>query len=123
MLTWLRGRAPQDPAARAKEPTDIAPDELAVALTGAEPPLVLDVRTPQEYAGGHIRQAQLLPLAELGRRMGTLPQDRLIVCVCRSGNRSGFAAQQLRRNGYRARNMSGGMLRWRGPVSGGAARG
>lgn len=95
---------------------ELAPDDLVRALAGPEPPLVLDVRTPGEYAAGHIRQARLLPLPQLGGPLGDLPKGQPIVCVCRSGHRSGIAARQLRDRGYRVRNMTGGMLNWRGVV-------
>jgi rhodanese-related sulfurtransferase len=41
-----------------------------------------------------------------------LPQDREIICVCRSGNRSGAAARQLVAAGYNAFNLRGGMNSW-----------
>lgn len=112
MLDWLRARAPE-----AADKADISPDALAQALAGPNPPLLIDVRTPMEFAAGHIREARLMPLSDLGRRLGDLPKDRPLVCVCRSGHRSGAAARQLRSLGYSAQNMSGGMLRWRGPVA------
>jgi rhodanese-related sulfurtransferase len=111
VLNWLHGRA--------AEAADIAPDALAQALSGPNPPLLIDVRTSAEFAAGHIQGARLMPLSELGRRLGDLPKERPVVCVCRSGHRSGVAASQLRALGYPARNMAGGMLRWRGPVAAG----
>jgi rhodanese-related sulfurtransferase len=45
--------------------------------------------------------------------MKELPENREIVCVCRSGNRSRSAAKQLIKAGYSAANMKGGMLAWR----------
>lgn len=126
MLGWLRGRGTASQGAPARgpvrgaeepeEPMNMSPEDVARALAGPEPPLVLDVRTPAEYAAGHIRQAHLVPLPQLGGRLGELPGGQPIVCVCHSGHRSGVAARQLRSRGYRVRNMTGGMLNWRGAV-------
>lgn len=75
-------------------------------------PLILDVRQRGEFEGGHIQGAKLIPLNELGGRLKELPQDREILCVCRSGARSGAAASQLRAAGYNVVNMRGGMISW-----------
>ena len=112
MLGWFR--------ARESDGVNIAPDALARALAGPNPPVLVDVRTPMEYAAGHIHGARLLPLSDLPRRMGELPKDRPVVCICRSGHRSGVAARHLRDLGFAAQNMSGGMNLWRGPVATGA---
>jgi rhodanese-related sulfurtransferase len=75
-------------------------------------PLVLDVREPSEYAAGHIAGSTLIPAHQLSSRMGELPKDREIICVCASGSRSSSAARQLASNGYNVLNLSGGMSRW-----------
>ncbi len=112
MLDWLHTRAPSG--------ADISPEALAQVLGGPNPPLLIDVRSPMEFAAGHIHGARLVPLPELGRRLADLPKDRPLVCVCRSGHRSGAAVRQLHALGYSVQNMAGGMLRWRGPVASGA---
>lgn len=87
-------------------------------------PYVLDVRQPEEYREGHIVGSKLIPLGELGHRFKELPQNREIVCVCRSGNRSSAATRQLLAAGYRAANLRGGMIAWNRaglPVKKGAA--
>ncbi|MDO4262608.1 MAG: rhodanese-like domain-containing protein [Deinococcus sp.] len=74
---------------------------------------VLDVRTPAEYAGGHISGATLIPLAELSGRMGEVPRDRDVYVICRSGNRSAQASALLMDAGYeRVINVAGGMGAW-----------
>ena len=77
--------------------------------------LVLDVREPGEFDSvlGHIAGALLLPLGELGGKLDSLPRDRPVVAVCRSGARSARATQMLEQAGLRAANLAGGMLRWR----------
>ncbi len=85
----------------------------AQARLGAKPqPYLLDVRQPDEYQAGHIPGASLIPLHELPRRIKDLPKDREIICVCRSGNRSHAATQQLKAAGYNAVNLQGGMINW-----------
>lgn len=78
---------------------------------------ILDVREPFEYRQGHIPGARLIPLGQLPARLKEIPQDKEIVVVCRSGNRSGQATGFLKRQGYNASNLVGGMLAWRGKVT------
>jgi rhodanese-related sulfurtransferase len=85
-------------------------------LNESPSPFLLDVREPGEYQQGHIPGSVLIPLATLPARLSELPRDRQIVAVCRSGARSGMAAEMLRKAGLDALNMVGGMLAWRGPV-------
>lgn len=75
---------------------------------------VLDVREPDEFAGGTVPGAVNIPLGELPQRLAAIPRDRTIACLCRSGNRSGKAQAFLAGEGYDAVNLTGGMLAWRG---------
>lgn len=76
---------------------------------------ILDVRTPAEYAQGHVAGARLLPLQELPERVGEVPQDRPVYVICHSGNRSAQASQILAKRGYRnIHNVDGGMNAWAG---------
>ena len=77
--------------------------------------LLVDVRTPGEYQrDGHIAGSRLLPLSSLTQRMSELPQDKTIVCVCRSGARSQTACEFLAANGFSSViNLSGGMIGWK----------
>ncbi|MDX9865018.1 MAG: rhodanese-like domain-containing protein [Anaerolineaceae bacterium] len=75
--------------------------------------LILDVREPQEWEAGHIPGATLIPLGQIPDRLNEIPQDRPVVVVCRSGNRSAQAVQFLRQSGYGlTTSMSGGMNQW-----------
>jgi rhodanese-related sulfurtransferase len=87
--------------------------ELNEKLKNGRSPLVIDVRQPDEYRSGHIAGAKLIPLGELSLRTKELPQNREIVCVCASGNRSNSATRILVGTGFKAVNMKGGMLSWR----------
>lgn len=76
--------------------------------------ILLDVRNPDERKKGHIKGSLHIPLYDLKNRSGELDKfkDKEIICYCRSGNRSLNAAFILRRKGFNAANMKGGMLRW-----------
>ena len=92
---------------------DLSPRELAERLKNGDRPFILDVRNPEEWAITRLEGAALIPLPELGTRYTELPVDREIVVYCRSGGRSGQAAEFLRSKGYRGvRNLLGGTLRW-----------
>jgi rhodanese-related sulfurtransferase len=86
--------------------------ELQEKLKNGKPPLVLDVRQPEEFREAHIQGAKLIPLGELRGRVQELPKDREIVCVCASGSRSSSAARQLAAAGFNVINLTGGMFRW-----------
>jgi rhodanese-related sulfurtransferase len=74
--------------------------------------VLIDVREDYEFAAGHIPEATLIPLGQLGSRLNEIPKDKTVVAVCRSGNRSGQATQLLRQAGFDAHNMDGGMISW-----------
>ena len=91
----------------------LSPQQLQTQLASHTPPLLLDVREFPEFAGGHLRGARLLPLAELERRAGEMPKDREIVCVCRSGRRSAEAAAKLGQLGFaKVSQLDGGVMAW-----------
>lgn len=86
--------------------------DVHAAKNRSDEVVLLDVREPAEWAAGHIEGAVHLPMSELNARQDEIPTDRPIVCVCRSGQRSGKVTQALTRAGYDAENMEGGMLAW-----------
>ncbi len=73
---------------------------------------LLDVREDDEWAAGHVPGARHIPLGQLGARAAEVPQDELVYVICRSGARSGQAAQALAGAGWRAVNVAGGMQDW-----------
>lgn len=73
---------------------------------------IIDVRKPEEWDAGRIDGAVHIPMDEVPARLGEIPTDRKVVTVCRAGNRSGTVAKQLRRQGYDAENIEGGLQRW-----------
>jgi rhodanese-related sulfurtransferase len=82
------------------------------AATVPDDAWLLDVREDDEWAAGHAPGARHIPLGQLGARATEVPQDELIYVVCRSGHRSGQAAQALAGAGWRAVNVAGGMQQW-----------
>ena len=96
--------------------SDIRLEELYERLnTEDEPPLLVDVRTPQEYYGGHIKNTRLLPLGDLLSNTEVINEfkEKEIIVICHSGSRSMMAAQILARVGFKdIRNLTGGMMLW-----------
>lgn len=91
---------------------DVSPAEVTLPPAGFR---IIDVREPDEYVGelGHIAGAELVPLATVTAKASSWNKDEPILCVCRSGGRSGNAAQALGRLGFgKAMNLVGGMLAW-----------
>lgn len=84
-------------------------DELDAARAAGA--VLVDVRTPAEYARGHIPGALSIPVDELRERAGELPDADLIVS-CQVGLRGHVAARVLAGRGRRVRNLDGGYLTW-----------
>ena len=74
--------------------------------------LLVDVREQEEWDRGHIEGIAFIPMGQLPWRWRELDPDRRWIVVCRSGNRSYYAAAMLRQAGIDAANLSGGMLEW-----------
>lgn len=70
---------------------------------------ILDVREPNEWSQGTLPGAMLISQGEIVERIGEIPKDRPVLCICRSGARSNNVAAFLAFNDYEAANMAGGM--------------
>ncbi|MEX2154806.1 MAG: molybdopterin-synthase adenylyltransferase MoeB [Gemmatimonadaceae bacterium] len=92
--------------------SDIEPRELARRLQVADSFLLLDVREPWEWSVGRIGDPQLLPMNRLPSEIDSLDRARELVVYCHHGTRSTMAAEWLRSQGFRARNLAGGIDRW-----------
>lgn len=104
--------ASSDSAQASPTYANITADQLR-AMVSKQPVLVLDVREPDEYAAGHIRDAVLMPLGSVQDNLSKLPKDGPVIVVCRSGRRSATAADILVKAGFsRVFNLTGGMLAW-----------
>jgi rhodanese-related sulfurtransferase len=73
--------------------------------------LLLDVRSPGEFSGGHIEGALNIPVDQLGARVGELDKGRSVVVYCRSGARSEAARGLLAQAGFEVHNL-GPMSAW-----------
>lgn len=62
--------------------------------------LIIDVRTPDEFNGGHVNGSKNIPLSLLSDKISSIPKDVPVVLCCASGNRSGQATTFLKSNGY-----------------------
>lgn len=95
---------------RNQEIPSVVVSELDDALLAEA--FVLDVREPDEWDRGHIEGAKHIPLGELQERVGEIPVDQKVLCVCAVGGRSGMATQFLNQVGRKAINLDGGMHAW-----------
>jgi len=88
--------------------------EVHELLSGRNGTVVLDVRTDAERRGSIIKGSQHIPLHRLRSRIGELEKyrGREIICYCQTGNRSLTAAAALRRFGFTAASMDGGIVAW-----------
>ena len=100
----------------AEAPAVIEPTALGERIAWADQSLiVLDVRTPEEYAAGHLPGAVNIPHSELAGRVAELSgaRDRDIVVYCRTGARTGQALEVLEKAGFeRLFHLKGDYTRW-----------
>jgi NADPH-dependent 2,4-dienoyl-CoA reductase/sulfur reductase-like enzyme/rhodanese-related sulfurtransferase len=82
--------------------------ETILAMPADGRPLLVDVRTPQEFAIGHIPGALNIPVDELRSRLGELPRHREIAANCQVGQRGYLATRILKQSGFSAVNIGGG---------------
>jgi sulfur dioxygenase len=95
----------------------LAPQVVKLQLDRPTPPLLLDVREPEEFSGelGHIPGSHLIPLKELSTRVSEIEgyKDKDVIVICRAGVRSTTAAAILTGLGFEhVSNLKGGMLDW-----------
>jgi rhodanese-related sulfurtransferase len=108
--------APDDDTKRAAGPKGITAEELAEKIQFSQAPLILDVRSEEEYAEGHIPGALNIPHAELPDRLSEIDAAKTdaIVVHCRSGHRAGIAEKILIEAGYSdVRDLAGHMNAWK----------
>jgi rhodanese-related sulfurtransferase len=86
---------------------------LALPKSGDKAPLVVDVRSPDEYVAGHVPGAVNIPHDQIASRLAEVPKDRDVVLYCRSGRRTEMAGQVLTSNGYtRLQHLEGDIMGW-----------
>lgn len=96
-------------------PVNIPPAEAAKYIESAKP-VVIDVRTPEEYAAGHLPQAAMLidfKAADFKDKISALDRGAKYLIYCRSGHRSGLALGVMKELGFAdARDIAGGINAW-----------
>ncbi|MBZ2206038.1 rhodanese-like domain-containing protein [Massilia soli] len=76
---------------------------------------ILDVRTPEQFAAGHLRDAKNIPLSDLGSRIGELDKQKTkaVVVVCQQGARAEKAVKMLQKAGFDdVVSLDGGLTAW-----------
>jgi len=94
----------------------VTPDEVAAWATSPDAPLILDARSPEEYAEGHVPGAINVPFRQIGGRAGELEAGRTrgIVTYCEHGPRSLLAQRALAQAGFtHLAQLEGDMAGWR----------
>lgn len=89
--------------------------ENALELVKDSTVTILDVRSPEEFAQGHLQKARLIPVGEIADRIGELSllKDKKILVYCHAGNRSAAASRILMKNGFTSvENLDGGIAAW-----------
>lgn len=90
-----------------------ASSKEARRLVNEEGALLLDVRTPEEFASGHLPGAVNVPVDQLPRRLDEVgSKDKPVVVYCRSGRRSAIAAETLQGGGFQSVHDLGAMSAW-----------
>jgi molybdopterin/thiamine biosynthesis adenylyltransferase/rhodanese-related sulfurtransferase len=109
----VRGALPPQSTTGGTELAEITPIELKAALATSHPPLILDVRNPEEVAICRIAGSTIIPLPELPNRLGELDRSRSMVVHCKSGARSAKAISLLQEADFSGlKNLKGGILAW-----------
>lgn len=92
----------------------ITPEEAKAIMDSDEGYIILDVRSADEYALGHIPGAILIPHTEIGEKAGYVLGDKkqTVLVYCRSGRRSKIAAEELASMGYTDVREFGGIIDW-----------
>lgn len=71
---------------------------------------IIDVRTPGEFQGGHIKGSVNIPLQSLGNNFSKINKDKPVITCCASGMRSASAKSMLKSNGFTEVHNGGGWM-------------
>ncbi|MBA4020213.1 MAG: CoA-disulfide reductase [Pirellula sp.] len=86
--------------------------DVEAVLADPTAALLVDVRTPTEFAAGRLPGAVNIPVDELRDRLAEIPRDRNVTVYCQVGQRGYLATRILLQNGYRVHNLAGGFKTW-----------
>ncbi|MHA7963131.1 rhodanese-like domain-containing protein [Paenibacillus sp. CAU 1782] len=100
---------------------EISSQELFERLSNGEGLNLIDVREPDEWEEGHIKEARSIPLSQFQARAHEVHDiEGEVVFICRSGARSGRVCEFLTLQGFEVANVVGGMLAWPGEIATGS---
>ncbi|WP_339147337.1 MULTISPECIES: rhodanese-like domain-containing protein [unclassified Sutcliffiella] len=94
----------------------ITTGELKKKLDAGEELYLVDVREDEEIEMGKIKQAEHIRMGDIPENLDKLDKGKEYIVICRSGRRSENVCHYLQDQGYKVRNMVGGMLEWEGDV-------
>lgn len=119
MTLLLTGCTAPEPATEANTYRQITMQQAVEMMEKEENYIILDVRTHEEFAAGHIPGAIVIPNETIGmEEIPRLPyKDQLIMVYCRSGNRSKQASDKLVKLGYTNIVEFGGIIDWPGETA------
>lgn len=93
----------------------IPPTEFAKQAMADTTAVIIDVRTPEEFAAGHLADARLMDVKDtenFDKTIDSLPKDKTYYVYCRSGRRSMTAAEKMKKLGLKVVDMTGGIIAW-----------
>lgn len=95
--------------------TRLNAEQFEAKLKSLQNVILIDVRTPEEFAEGHIPGAQLINIydRDFEQKLATLPKNKTVMVYCRSGNRSMQAVPALQKAGFKEIfELYGGINAW-----------
>lgn len=99
------------PDTAAESPFELPPERVAELHESGDAELI-DVRQDYEHEAGRIAGTRHIEINALTANAESIPRDRTVVFYCRSGSRSGMAAEAFAQAGWDAHNLSGGLIAW-----------
>lgn len=96
---------------------EITTSELESRMSNQSDLHIIDVREDAEVVHGMIPDAEHIPMNEIPQELNRLDKEKEYVLVCRSGQRSWNVAAYMQEEGYKVKNMTGGMLEWKGELT------
>lgn len=97
----------------AKGIRNVSTSELKTELKNKDKQFI-DVRTPIEFKGNHIKEFKNIPIYNLPKKASELSKDKEVFVICQSGMRSSNASKVLKKMGFKyITNVKGGMSAWR----------
>lgn len=97
------------------EVIDVTPQQVEELLDSKEVPIVIDARTPEEYAEGHIKGAIVIDVTakDFKEKLGKMDKSKVYIVHCLSGARGRKAVKVFEKLGFKkVYHMNGGMMAW-----------